>query len=181
MTLKIFHSKRRLLAFFMPGFLFGVVYVNLIAKKYIAELGIFSDYFLNQFQTAGIAAEEYFWYLFRLRVIPFLVLLGLSFTKMRKAAAVLFLIWTGISGGILISTAVLSMGIKGSLLCAVGILPQFIFYVPAYLILLWCCYSYPKTQWNRQKAVFAALAVSSGMILEIFVNPSLVKAFLSTL
>ena len=81
MTLKIFQTKRHLLAFFMPGFLFGVVYVNLIAKKYIAEPGIFSDYFLNQFQTAKIAAEEYFWYLFCLRVIPFLVLLGLSFTK----------------------------------------------------------------------------------------------------
>lgn len=74
-------DERHLLAFFMPGFLFGVVYVNLIAKEYIAEPGIFSDYFLNQFQTAKIAAEEYFWYLFRLRVIPFLVLLGLSFTK----------------------------------------------------------------------------------------------------
>ena len=181
MTLKIFQTKRHLLAFFMPGFLFGVVYVNLIAKKYIAEPGIFSDYFLNQYQTAKIAAEEYFWYLFRLRVFPFLVLLGLSFTKMRKIAAVLFLVWTGISGGILISTAVISMGIKGSLLCIVGILPQFVFYVPAYLILIWYCYSYPKSQWNRQKAVFAALAVSVGMILEIFVNPSLVRAFLSTL
>ena len=108
-------------------------------------------------------------------------MLGRSFTKMRKIAAVLFLVWTGISGGILISTAVISMGIKGSLLCTVGILPQFVFYVPAYLILIWYCYSYPKSQWNRQKAVFAALAVSVGMILEIFVNPSLVRAFLSTL
>lgn len=96
-------------------------------------------------------------------------------------AAVLFLVWTGISGGILISTAVISMGIRGSFLCIVGIFPQFIFYIPAYLILIWYCWSYPQNRWNRQKTVFVSLAVSTGMLLEIYVNPSLVRAFLSTL
>ena len=60
----------------MPGFLFGVIYVNLIAKNYIAEPGIFSDYFLSQYQTVKIEAEEYIWYLIRLRAVPFLALLG---------------------------------------------------------------------------------------------------------
>lgn len=179
--MKIFHTRKHLLAFFMPGFLFGVIYVNLIAKNYIAEPGIFSDYFLSQYQTVKIEAEEYIWYLIRLRAVPFLVLLGLSFTKARKIAAVLFLVWTGISGGILISTAVISVGIRGSFLCIVGIFPQFIFYIPAYLILIWYCWSYPQNRWNRQKTVFVSLAVSTGMLLEIYVNPSLVRAFLSTL
>lgn len=179
--MKIFHTRKHLLAFFMPGFLFGVIYVNLIAKNYIAEPGIFSDYFLSQYQTVKVTAEEYIWYLIRLRVVPFLVLLGLSFTRARKIAAVLFLVWTGISGGILISTAVISMGIKGSLLCIIGVFPQFVFYIPAYLILIWYCWSYPKNRWNRQKTVFVSLAVSVGMALEIYVNPSLVRAFLSTL
>ena len=176
--MKIFHTRKHLLAFFMPGFLFGVIYVNLIAKNYIAEPGIFSDYFLSQYQTVKIEAEEYIWYLIRLRAVPFLVLLGLSFTKARKIAAVLFLVWTGISGGILISTAVISMGIRGSFLCIVGIFPQFIFYIPAYLILIWYCWSYPQNRWNRQKTVFVSLAVSTGMLLEIYVNPSLVASVL---
>lgn len=179
--MKIFRTRKHLLAFFMPGFLFGVVYVNLIAKNYIAEPGIFSDYFLSQYQTVKIVAEEYIWYLVRLRVVPFLVLLGLSFTRTRKIAAVLFLIWTGISAGILISTAVISMGIRGSFLCIVGLFPQFLFYIPAYLIVLWFSWSYPKNRWNRQKTLFVFLAVSAGMLLELYVNPSLVKAFLSTL
>ena len=33
----------------MPGFLLGVIYVNFIARRYVADPGIFSDYFLNQF------------------------------------------------------------------------------------------------------------------------------------
>lgn len=165
----------------MPGFLLGVLYVNLLAKKYVAEPGIFSDYFLNQFQSVEIVPEEYVWYLLRLRLLPFLALGGLSFTKARKIAAVLFMIWTGISGGILISTAVLSMGLKGSLLCMTGIFPQFLCYIPAYLVLVWYCYSYPQIRWNRQKTVFAAVMLSAGIILEIYVNPFLVRTFLSTL
>ena len=97
----------------------------------MGEPGIFSTYFLEQYQSVDIVAGEYLWYLIRVRVIPFLVLSGLALTKARKAAAVLFLVWTGISGGILISLAVIDMGIKGSILCITGMLPQFIFYIPA--------------------------------------------------
>ena len=102
-------------------------------------------------------------------------------TKARKAAAVLFLVWTGISGGILISLAVIDMGIKGSILCITGMLPQFIFYIPAYLVLLWYAYIYPGSQWNRQKTIFISFMMAVGLILEIYVNPLLVRAFISTL
>ena len=180
-AMKIFRTRKQFLVFFMPGFLLGIIYVNFIARKYMAEPGIFSDYFLNQFQSASIDAREYIWYLLRLRAVPFLALAGLSFTKARKPAAVLFLIWTGISGGILISAAVLNMGIKGSLLCIVGLLPQFLLYIPAYVVLLWHCYTVPQTHWNRQKTVFVSLAMAVGIILEMYVNPILVKAFLSVL
>ena len=73
------------------------------------------------------------------------------------------------------------MGIKGSLLCLVGLFPQFVLYIPAYVVLLWYCYTVPHTRWNRQKTIFVSLAMSVGIILEIYVNPIIVKAFLSVL
>lgn len=167
--------------FFMPGFLAGILYVNLIAKQYVAQPGIFSDYFLNQFGTVKIVMREFIWYLIQLRILPFIVLLMMSFTKFRKITVILFLIWTGISSGILISTAVLRMGIKGSLLCIVGILPQFLFYIPAYLVLIWYSYAYPNSHWNTQKTVFVTVMMLIGLILEAYVNPILMGAFLSTL
>ena len=179
--MKIFHSRKQFLVFFMPGFLLGIVYVNFIARQYMAEPGIFSDYFLKQFQSAAVDAREYIWYLLRLRVVPFLALAGLSFTKARKVSAVMFLAWTGISAGILVSAAVLNMGIKGSLLCMVGLFPQFLLYVPAYVVLLWHCYAVSQPRWNRQKTVFVSLAMAVGVILEMYVNPILVKAFLSVI
>ena len=119
--MRTFRTRKQFLVFFMPGFLLGIIYVNFIAAKYMAEPGIFSEYFLDQFDSVKIEVGEYIWYLLRVRALPFLALVGIAFTKMRKAAAVLFLFWTGISGGILISTAVLNLGIRGSLLCLAGL------------------------------------------------------------
>lgn len=176
--MKIFHTRKQFLVFFMPGFLLGIIYVNFIAGKYMAEPGIFSDYFLEQFRSVRVEAGEYIWYLLKIRAVPFLALAALSFTKLRKVSAVLFLVWTGISAGILISTAILNMGISGSLLCLVGLFPQFLCYIPAYLVLLWHSYTAPQSHWNRQKTVFVSLAMAVGVILELYVNPALVKAFL---
>ncbi len=179
--MRIFHTrKKQFLVFFMPGFFLGIIYVNFIARKYMAEPGIFSDYFLDQFTAAQIDVREYLPYLLRLRLSPLLALAALSFTKVRKPAAVLFLVWTGFSGGVLISSAAAGLGIRGTFLCVTALLPQFLCYIPAYLILLWYCYSAPRTQWNRQKTIFLVLAMSVGIILELYVNPVLVRAFLST-
>ena len=68
-----------------------------------------------------------------------------------------------------------------SLLCMIGLLPQFLFYIPAYLVLLWHCYTLPQSQWNRQKIIFVSLMMSVGILLELYVNPVIIKAFLSTL
>jgi pheromone shutdown protein TraB len=178
---KILHTRKQLFVFFMPGFLLGILYVNLIMKKYAVEPGIFSDYFLKQYQTTEIVAQEYIWYLLKIRMIPFLLLLGLSFTKLRKVSSMAFLVWTGFSSGMLLSMAVLAMGIKGSILCIVGILPQFLLYVPSYMVVIWYGYTYPQNKWNTQKSIFAALTMVVGLILEAYVNPILMQAFLSTL
>lgn len=179
--MRIFRTRKQLLVFFMPGFLLGILYVNLIARQYMAEPGIFNDYFLEQFRTTVIETREYVWYLLRIRAVPFLVLTGLSFTRIKKAASVFFLVWTGTAFGILISSAVLDMGIKGSLLCMAGLFPQFLFYIPAYLVLLWHCYRIPQSSWNRQKTVFVSLMMSTGVILELYVSPFLIKALISLL
>ena len=52
--MRILHSKKQMLAFFLPGFLLGILYVNFIVKQYIAEPGIFSTYFLRQYAAVEI-------------------------------------------------------------------------------------------------------------------------------
>ena len=55
----MFHVKRQLLALFMPGFLLGILYVNLEAEQFAAGAGIFSEYFLKQYRAADILTGEY--------------------------------------------------------------------------------------------------------------------------
>ena len=89
--MKKFHTGKRILTLFMPGFLFGIIYTNFIARQYVAEPEVFSDYFFNSsFLQTRIVAQEFIWYVLKVRAIPFAVLLGLAFTKMRKSDCIAF-------------------------------------------------------------------------------------------
>ncbi|MCI8835109.1 MAG: stage II sporulation protein M [Ruminococcus sp.] len=179
--MKRFHSRKEMFAFFMPGFLLGILYINFAVKQYFAEPGIFSSYFLKQYASADIIVEEYTIYLLRIRIVPFALLTGLAFTKVRKIAAIAFLFWTGFSSGMLLTMAVAGMGVKGIILCVAGIVPHFLCYIPSYIVVLWYCWTYPANRWNKQKTVFAALMMLLGLVLEVYVNPVLMKGLLGTL
>ena len=177
--MKVFHVKKQLAALFMPGFLIGIIYVNFLAKKYVAAPDLFSEYFLDQFRGVQIDEKEYLWYLLRIRCVPFFMLSGLALTKLKKVSAGLFLGWTGISVGVLVSLAASNLGMKGCLLCLIGVSPQFLFYIPAYFMILKYCNESEDGRWNRQKTIFVGLMMSLGIITELYVNPVLVKLFLN--
>ena len=79
--MKVFHTRKQFLCFFMPGFIIGIVYVNFFAVKYMADPGLFSTYFLEEYQSVDIVAGEYMWYLIRVRVFPLLVLFYMTYGK----------------------------------------------------------------------------------------------------
>lgn len=85
----------------------------------------------------------------------------------------------GISVGVLVSLAASNLGMKGCLLCLIGVSPQFLFYIPAYFMILKYCYESEDGRWNRQKTIFVGLMMSLGIITELYVNPVLVKLFLN--
>ena len=131
------------------------------------------------FRGVQIDEKEYLWYLLRIRCVPFFMLSGLALTKLKKVSAGLFLGWTGISVGVLVSLAASNLGMKGCLLCLIGVSPQFLFYIPAYFMILKYCYESEDGRWNRQKTIFVGLMMSLGIITELYVNPVLVKLFLN--
>ena len=89
--MKVQEIKKYFVLFYMFGFLAGILSANFIAGEYLADLGIFHEFFMEQYMQTPIDNSEYFWYLLRLRITP-LVILGLAgCTKFRKAAVLLFL------------------------------------------------------------------------------------------
>lgn len=179
--MEVQESKKYFVLFYMFGFLAGILSANFIAGEYLADLGIFHEFFMEQYMQTPIDNSEYFWYLLRLRITP-LVILGLAgCTKFRKAAVLLFLMWTGLLSGLILTVAVMQRGFGGILLCLVGVLPQLPLYTAGYLILLWYLFCYPKRTWSAVKTICFFLFMAVGLILECTVNPVLMRMFLSSI
>lgn len=179
--MKVQEIKKYFVLFYMFGFLAGILSANFIAGEYLADLGIFHEFFMEQYMQTPIDNSEYFWYLLRLRITP-LVILGLAgCTKFRKAAVLLFLMWTGLLSGLILTVAVMQRGFGGILLCLVGVLPQLPLYTAGYLILLWFLFCYPKRTWSAVKTICFFLFMAVGLILECTVNPVLMRMFLSSI
>ena len=167
--------------FHMAGFLAGILYANLGAGDYIAGTGILDDFFLEQYAGMEIDTAEFLWYVSYLRLVPVFLLFALGCTKLRKGVAAAYIVWTGFSAGMILVTAVMKMGVKGIILCLLCMVPQFICYIAGYLMLLWFLFGYPAVRWNMSKTVCFSLFMLTGILLECYVNPVIVKMFLRTL
>lgn len=179
--MKIWESKRYFVLFYMLGFLIGILYANLLSKDYITNLGIFNDYFLKQYMLSEVDTAGYFWYILKIRIMPVIFVGALGCTRIRKGIVVGVILWTGFSSGMMLTVAVMKMGVKGIILCIIALIPQFLFYIAAWLILLWFLFCYPEVKWNSSKMISFALLMAMGILLECYVNPVLVKLFIGTL
>lgn len=167
--------KKYVLLLCMAGFLAGIVYANLAVSSLLSEAGIFNDYFLTQYSQADVLITDYLWYITKIRMGWLLMLAVLGCTKAKKAAAGLFLIWTGFSCGMVMTTAVVKMGLKGLLLCLAALMPHIFFYGAGYLILVFTCLRYPESRWNASKTISVILLVLTGILLECYVNPAVMQ------
>ncbi len=157
------------------GFVVGIFFENLITKNQEGTLKIFQTYFLEQYQEMVIVKEEFLFYIAKMRVISFFILCMLGCFRWRKAVSIFVLLWTGFLAGLLSVASVLSLGVKGILLCLAGVIPHFLFYGIAYGILLLHLFSYPKNRWNVSKTMITVLMLLAGILLETYINPYILK------
>lgn len=180
-NVELYQKKYQLPLVYFIGFAAGILYANFIARNYVTMTGIFHEYFLNQYTQVTIVKEDYLWYLLRWRAMPLALMICMANLGFRKITAAGILLWTGFAAGILSVAAVLRMGIGGMLLCIAGIFPQYIFYVPAYLLLIRYYYRYPQSEWNGTKSGFVAIMMVAGILSEVYFNPVIVRWFVKIL
>ncbi|WP_461812842.1 stage II sporulation protein M [Faecalimonas sp.] len=179
--MNIHQSKTQIVIFCVAGFFGGILYANFISNQIFNTSGIFSEYFLSQYPSIEIISKEYICYVLRIRLTPLIFLFLLGQTKIRKTMISLFLFWIGFSGGILIVTSIFRLGMKGIMLFVIGTMPQFLFYVLGYALVIWYLYIYPMSKWNYSKTVFLFSMIVLGVIMEVYVNPILMKMFVRTI
>lgn len=128
--------KRKIGLFVTVGFFIGIILANTIGKKTLLELGIYGDYFLLQIESVKIDSNAMFWYIFEKRLFFFLAVVLAGVTRFGVTAVYLIAAWIGNGFGMLLSAAVMQQGMKGIAICIAGMLPQYLFYIPAGLLLL---------------------------------------------
>ena len=179
--MKMFRAQKVFPILYMVGFLIGILYVNLVADQYVNQSSIFSEYYLKQYASMGLAAGGYLVQLIGIRFSPFFVILMLGYTRYRKGIVILFLLWTGFSFGLLISIEIMSMGSRGVLFFLAGLFPQYLFYIAAYIILLWNVYVNQEIRWTISKMTVTVGLILIGLFMEGWVNPLIIRGFIKTL
>ena len=105
--------KKQLLAFFMPGFLIGILYANCFLKQTIVDTNLFDIEILKKYTEINSFGNIYFLYIVQIRLIPFALLMALAFTKIKKLLMPIVVSGSAFSIGILLTVAVIKMGMKG--------------------------------------------------------------------
>ena len=174
--MKIRKNKNQLLIIcLVVGFLIGIIYQNIISGKQVMINELFLISNLQRYLQMEVLAERYAPYVIKSRVLLCGIVSLFGCIRWKKAYVLVCMLITGFLFGITNVAAVLQLGMKGVLLCAVGVLPQGIFYTAQYAMLFIYWFRFPEKQWNRTKTIFVITMFLVGIIVEIYVNPILMK------
>ncbi len=165
------------LILFFAGILAGILFVQTLSDDSFA--GIFSEYFLNQYAALEIDGKKLFRYVGGYRCGQYALLVCCGAVSAAPVLMGLFLFFLGMTWGTMISVSTVRLGLKGVLICVAGVIPQILFYLPAFgWFLLWL--------WNgsssRKKYLFFAGAgfffLLFGIVTEVYLNPLLLQQIL---
>ena len=174
--------------FFVIGILLTVIWKNIVKEPFDI---------LSQETLSGLSRME--WNCTTLLVqcmfkrgIVVLVLPAISMTAFGTFAARLYTSWFSFSMGALMEILTLEYGLPGLLLFGIGIFPQYLFYIPAYIVLLGLCVDLNQRSRQRQQMQNSNLktrlifliricmilgVVIIGTIFESYVNPRILRFF----
>ena len=172
---------------FFTAFLAGVLIANFFGVAWGRDTGAMGEYYMNRYLYIDISGRELFVYLFYQRIPRGILLFLLSF-GIGIWILYGYIAYLGLSVGFLSVIAIICYGVKGILLIAGFLFPQWICYVP--ILFIWHRVLSEKRRWNRDissggyqrgsgmKTVFAAGVIAlalCGLFLESYVNPFILK------
>lgn len=169
------------------GFFLGVLFSNTFGRKMLLNIGVFGDYFFMQVENVIIDSSAVFLRVFEKRMLFVMVLVVAAVVSQGVIVVYGIAGWLGMSMGMLLSSAAMQKGIEGILMCLFGVLPHFLLYIPAGLLLMVksCEISgklYGKEQRHSYnikrelsqyiwKIIVISLLFFAGILLESFLNP----------
>ena len=140
------------LQLFAVGILAGILVMNIGESVLLENTGLFDEDVLYHMKYMTVDCNALFCYVLRKRLLTLLALAVLSTTYLGLAVCVGTVLWYGTATGGLMAAVVLRYGIKGILLAAACLFPQYILYFPAIFAFLgWGEIFSCETAWSRKK------------------------------
>lgn len=187
-------GSRKQLAVFCLGILAGIFVINFGKSMMLERSGILDEDTLYRLKYMSVDGNALFCYVLRKRMTVFLLMAVLATTYLGYAVCIGAAAWCGMSAGAFLSVLFLRYGLKGLMLALVSIFPQFLFYVPAVIMMLgWsedlyrAIYSRGRTAdiWEKSFLLKKAgwlgaitLTILLGCLLEGYLNPGLLIGYL---
>lgn len=197
--MKIFNRQiqtggKNLLPVFCAGVLAGILTINIGKSTFVENTGLFDEYILSGMKYMTVDGSALFYYVLRKRMLLLLTMAVLSTTYLGYVVCIGAVAWCGMASGTFVSALVLRYGIKGLVLAMVGLFPQYLFYVPAIVLMLgWCESLYraiysrgacadpaDKVFWMKKLGRLGMIGaiVALGCLMEGYVNPRLLIGYL---
>lgn len=180
------------LLLFAVGFALGTVFANVAYRSRgqdVIELQLFS---LENFSSSQFYNKDYFFYLLPRRLMGMAGVQVIGATVLGTPLVIAELLMYGFFCGTFLGIVLLQNGIRGILLFAAALLPQYLIYVSAFLgMFTVICSMSGQVKWRTaffgRKAVQYCLwcvlfltVVLWGILLEAYVNPLLLQWLLKS-
>lgn len=164
------------LSLFCAVLALSTIGILLIGKNTILQSTVFDRNSLSLFRLQSVDRMELFIYVLKQRcfIIPCLVLV--STTYLGKYVGYLLCAWYGMGIGIIAGTVLLRYGLAGVLLLLGSAFPQYLFYVPVFVISIGITYTQKRVDRRLGIQILVLeLVVFIGCIAESYMNPGIME------
>lgn len=172
--------KNLLIIIFFCFFLCGIITANLVDANATNDNGTLTRYYLKQLEYSKWNSSELFVHVAGFRCVLFVSLLLLGLLCKGYLIHDLFVAWNGFSYGYFCVSVICGFGLYGLLFCIASVFPQFVVYVPLYWYLIQLTTirrKEIKPSWFG-KLFFLVLLLILGILLESYINPTILKKIL---
>lgn len=179
---------------FVMGLIIGIFTMNVGKSVLLDQSNLFETNVLYRMKYMSLDKDIFFWYVLRQRFGLFLKMMVLSTTYLGLFTCIWESFHLGFVTGIYWAALALRYGFKGMMLSFTMIFPQFIIYIPGFILLIqWCKEVYEiiyeqrdnGLQINKKsiiscflKLVITGILLYIGCLMETYLNPGLVTNYL---
>lgn len=173
------------------AFFVGILLPCFLWKRELPQMRSTVLYLLALFQKENADCQELFWELMRTRGAYSVLWMLSGFTIFGIPCSLVTIMWMGFTWGALLTLYILQFGLLGGLFGVVHLFPQGVLYLPVTIIFSVYVWDFSLPCWKnrsfmpgniRKYLLYAGLFLLLeflGILLESYINPSILKIFLA--